>query len=93
MLGPWRETTVPGCARAAGDPHYDFPDHRRICAADPAARPHPHAGPVRCLSVHGSGLAQGSAVLRSHTDHVHAGQVPAGLYVPATGGLSGETFI
>jgi len=87
VLGPWREATVPGSARAAGNPHFDLPDHRRLRAANPAAPSHSHASSVRRLSLYGRGLAQGSAVLRSHTYHVHAGQVPAGLYVPAPGEL------
>lgn len=87
MRGAGRETAIPGCARAARHAYSDFLYDRLFGVADTAAAAHPDAGVVWRVSVYGRGLTEGSAVLRSHSDHVHAGQVPAGFHVLAPGAI------
>lgn len=48
---------------------------------------HPNSSVWR-VSVHGSGVAQGTPVLRPSSHHTYASEVPAGLHVFASGQLS-----
>lgn len=80
-----RETAIPRRSRATCHARSHISDDRRFGAVDSAAESHSDAGAVRRFSVHGGGLTQGIAVLRPDSHHIHAGKIPARLYVFATG--------
>lgn len=80
-----RKTSIFGCSRATCDSCVNIFDNRMLCIPYTIIKSYSNAGFIRCILVHGSRFIEGSPIIRSNLDYVHASQISTRLHVLETG--------